>query len=335
MVNRIDFQEKSPKSISSILAVFFTVSELTLMKSFALVAFAFFLLLASFSAYSQQTDFFKLDKEINLSITQEDWIQVLELAKNQIRMDVDRGEGYYYSALALVNLGEIKMAKPYLEQVKKMDQEDLYIKVFELEKKIGSLSGKTLKQKNEYDNLAPGFIPLRKIDRFFYSYIYDPITPLGFSFGSINHRGIGTYMAIRSNSAIFTKAGELTVNNNGNVSGTNENQDAEITGNSHKGIFEGIMGITWKIKKPLWMYTGAGLNHSRQFWEVEIVEENQAIKVTEWAKKPSANLNQATIESGIILDFKGLNLRSGVSVVGFDFSEIRYQIGVGFSVKSK
>lgn len=305
------------------------------MKSFALVAFTFLILLASFSAYSQQTDFFKLDKEINLSIAQKDWIQVLELAKTQIRIDVDRGEGYYYSALALVNLGEIKMAKPYLEQVKKMDQEDLDIKVFELEKKIGSLSGKTNKPKNQYNNLAPGFIPLKKIDRFFYSYVYDPDKPLGFSFGSVNHRGIGTYMAIKSNSEIFTKAGVLTVNNNGNVSGTNENENAETTGISRKGIFEGIMGITWKIKKPLWMYAGAGLNHSRQFWEVEIVEENQAIKKTEWAKKPSANLNQPTVESGIILDFEGLNLRSGVSVVGFDFSEIRYQIGIGFSVKSK
>jgi len=305
------------------------------MKSFAFVAFAFIILLASFSVYSQQTDFFKIDKEINFSITQEDWIQVLDLAKYQISMDVDRGEGYYYSALSLVNLGEIKMAKPYLEQVKKMDQEDLYAKVFELEKKIGSLSGKTNKQKYEYENLAPGFIPLRKIDRFFYSYVYDPVTPLGFSFGSINHRGIGTYMAIRGNSSIFIKSGDLTVNNNGNASGTNDNENAEITGISRTGIFEGIMGITWKIQKPLWMYAGAGLNHSRQFWEVEIVQENQAFKVTEWAKKPSANLNQATIETGVILDFKGLNMRSGVSVVGFDFSEIRYQFGIGFSVKSK
>lgn len=305
------------------------------MKSFALVAFAFIILLASFSAYSQQTDFFKLDKEINFSITQEDWIQVLELAKNQISMDVDRGEGYYYSALAFINLGKIKMAKPYLEQVKKLDQENLYIKVFELEKKIDSYSGKTKKQKNEYENLAPGFIPLRKIDRFFYNYVYDPFAPFGFSFGSINHRGIGTYMVIRGNSEILTKTGDLTVNNKGNVSGTNENQDADITGVSRTGIFEGIMGITWKIQKPLWMYAGAGLNHSRQFWEVEIVEENQAFTVTEWAKNPQANLNQATIESGIILDFKGLNLRSGISVLGFDFSEIRYQIGIGFSVKSK
>jgi hypothetical protein len=41
------------------------------------------------------------------------------------------------------------------------------------------------------------------------------------------------------------------------------------------------------------------------------------------------------VESGFILDFNGLNLRGGTSLVGFDFSKIRYNIGIGISFKRK
>lgn len=302
------------------------------MKSFTRAAVTLIILLASYSAYSQQTDFFKIDKEINFSIAQEDWLQVLELAKVQISMDVDRGEGYYYSALALVRLGKTKMAKPYLEQAKKLESENLYPKIFELEKALARNNNKSTKK---YDNLPDGFIPIRKIDRFFYSYVFNPSAPIGFTIGSINHRGIGTYMTIRGNSDIVLKTGDLTANSTGTVYGEGEFEDAMTTGLIRHGVIEGIMGITWKIHKPLWMYAGAGLNHSREFWEVEIIEINNPIKRSEWAKNPQANKNQAALEGGFILDFNGLNLRFGGNLRGFDFSNIEYHVGIGFSLKSK
>ena len=302
------------------------------MRSFIRVAFATIILLASNSVYSQQSDFSKIDNEINFSIAQKDWIQVLELAKNQISMDVDRAEGYYYSALALVHTGNSKMAKPYLEQAKKLGSENLFPKILEMEKTIAMNTKKSTKK---YDHLPEGFIPIRKVDRFFYSYVYNPKAPFGLTVGSINHRGIGTYMAIRGNSDIFLKTGELTTNSMGTVYGEEEMEDAQTTGNMRLGVAEGIMGITWKIKKPIWMYAGAGLNHSREFREVEIIEENNPIKRKEWAKNPQANRNQAALEGGLILDFNGLNLRFGGNLRGFDFSNLEYHVGIGFSLKSK
>jgi hypothetical protein len=306
--------------------------DLLIMRSFIRAVFASVILLASTSVYSQQADFSILDKEINFSIVEDDWLAVLELAKTQIRMDVDRAEGYYYSALALVKIGKSKMAKPYLEQAKKLGTEKLYPKIFELEKTIAVNSKKSTEK---YDNLPEGFIPIKKVDRFFYSYVYNPKAPFGLTVGSINHRGIGTYMTIRANSDILLKTGKLTANSMGTVYGEGEFEDAKTTGNIRHGVVEGIMGITWKIKKPLWMYAGAGLNHSREFWEVEIIEENNPLKRQEWAKNPQANKNQAAIEGGLILDFNGLNLRFGGNLRGFDFSSMEYHLGIGFSLKSK
>lgn len=302
------------------------------MKNLICAAFGFVLLLVYTATYSQQTDFFKIDHEINQSIIQEDWIQVLELAKSQISMDVDQGEGYYYSALALFRTGKSKMAKPYLEQAKKLGSKSLYNKIFELEKAMALNNKKTPK---EYRDLPEGFIPLRKVDRFLYSFVYNPSAPYGLSVGSINHRGIGTYMTIRGNSDILLKTGPLTANSMGNVYGAEETQIAETTGYIRNGVVEGIMGITWKIKKPLWMYVGAGLNHSREFWEVEVIEETTSSKHKEWAKNPQANRNQAALEGGLILDFNGLNLRFGGNLREFDFSSVEYHVGIGFSLKSK
>ncbi|WP_194973634.1 hypothetical protein [Aquiflexum lacus] len=302
------------------------------MKTFARVAFAFIVMLASTSVYAQQADFLKIDKEINLSINQENWLQVLELAKVQITMDVEQGEGYYYSALALFKTGKSKMAKPYLEQAKKLGSEKLYPKIFELEKAIAINKNKPTKK---YENLPEGFIPIRKVDRFFYSYVYNPTAPFGLTVGSINHRGIGTYMTIRGNPDIMVKTGDLTANSLGTVYGEGEFENAETTGYIKHGVVEGIMGITWKIHKPLWMYAGAGLNHSREFWEVEIIDENNPGKRNEWAKNPQANRNQAAIEGGMILDFNGLNLRFGGNLRGFDLTNVEYHLGIGFSLKSK
>ena len=306
--------------------------DILTMRSFTRAAFASIILLTSTPVYSQQSGFSKIDKEINFSIAQEDWLKVLELAKTQISLDVDKAEGYYYSALALVKTGKSKMAKPYLEQAKKMGTENLYPKIFELEKDMAVNSKKSTEK---YDNLPEGFIPIKKVDRFFYSYVYNPKAPFGLTVGSINHRGIGTYMTLRGNSDILLKTGKLTANSTGTVYGEGEFEDAKTTGIVRHGVVEGIMGITWKIKKPLWMYAGAGLNHSREFWEVEIIEENNPLKRQEWAKNPQANKNQAALEGGLILDFNGLNLRFGGNLREFDFSSMEYHVGIGFSLKSK
>ena len=77
------------------------------------------------------------------------------------------------------------------------------------------------------------------------------------------------------------------------------------------------------------------LGPSTSHWVDAIIEENNPIKRKEWAKNPQANRNQAALEGGLILDINGLNLRFGGNLRGFDFSNLEYHVGIGFSLKSK
>ncbi|MCH6233845.1 hypothetical protein [Cognataquiflexum rubidum] len=281
---------------------------------------------------AQDRTFLELDVQIQSAINNGEWIRVLELAKSQIKSDVDRPDGFYYSALAFYHLGKNKMAKPYMTHLRKMDPTELDAKVKELNDKLNSGKSNGIKE-TFFLNYDPRK-GIKLYDRSFISFSYDSKIPFGIAVGSINHHGIATYLQIRGNTEIFTKTGEITVRNNGNIYGT-QNKDSESTGNIRKGTAELVMGVTWKIHQPLWMYAGAGLNHSREFWEVTVFEENGSSLGQFWARNSEINLNQSVLESGIILDFKGLNFRGGTSMVGFDFSKLRYNIGVGISFKRK
>jgi hypothetical protein len=281
---------------------------------------------------AQNYTFKDLDAQIQSAINNEEWLRVLELAKSQIKSDVDRAEGYYYSALAFYNLGKNKMAKPYMTHLRKMDQTELDVKVKALNDKLNSGGNSKIKE-TYFLNYDPKK-GVKLYDRSFISFSYDSQIPFGMAIGSINHHGIATYLQIRGNSEILTKSGEITVRSNGNIYGT-QNKDSEATGKKREGTAEFVMGVTWKIHQPLWWYAGAGLNHSREFWEVSVFEANGSMIGQFWARNTEVNLNQSLVESGFILDFNGLNLRGGTSLVGFDFSKIRYNIGIGISFKRK
>ncbi|MCR9014523.1 hypothetical protein [Aquiflexum gelatinilyticum] len=284
------------------------------------------------SVNAQDLTFLDLDAQVQSAINNGEWLRVLELAKSQIKSDVEREEGYYYSALAFYNLGKNKMAKPYMNHLRKMDQTELDPKIKELHDRLNSGENKGIKE-TFFLNYDPKK-GIRLYDRSFLSFSYDSKLPFGIAVGSINHHGIATYLQVRGNSEILTKSGEITVRSNGNIYGT-QNKDSEATGKIRKGTAEFVMGVTWKIHQPLWWYAGAGLNHSREFWEVTIFEENGNSLGEIWARNTEINLNQALVESGFILDFNGFNLRGGTSLVGFDFSKIRYNMGIGFSFKRK
>ncbi|MCH6200206.1 hypothetical protein MMU07_11470 [Aquiflexum sp. LQ15W] len=293
----------------------------------AILPFAF-----TITVKAQNRTFRDLDLQIQSAVSNGEWLRVLELAKSQIKSDVDRAEGYYYSALAFYQLGKNKMAKPYMTHLRKMDQTELDIKVRELNDKLNSGENNGIKE-TFFLNYDPRK-GIRLYDRSFISFSYDSRVPFGIALGSINHHGIATYLQIRGNTEIFTKTGEITVRSNGNIYGT-QNKVSESTGKIREGTAELTMGVTWKIHQPLWMYAGTGLNHTREFWEIIVFEENGSSMGQFWGRNTEINLNQSVVESGIILDFNGLNLRGGMSMVGFDVSRLRYNIGVGISFKRK
>jgi hypothetical protein len=303
------------------------------MKSFRiLLLFVIIPFVCTPQVSAQDQTYIELDLQVQSCISKSEWFCVLDLAKAQIRVDVDRAEGYYHSALAFYNLGKNKMAQPYMSHLRKMDLGGLESKVKELNSKLNA--GKNPKIKETFFLNYDAKKGVRLYDRTFIAATYDTNLPFGLGIGSINHHGIATYLQLRAKSEIFTKAGEITVRSNGNIYGA-QGLDAQATGTIRQGSAEIVMGVTWKIHQPIWMYVGGGLNHSREFWEVKLFEENGSNLGQLWARNSEVNLNQAVLESGFIMDFKGLNLRGGTSLVGFDFSKLRYHLGIGISFKKK
>jgi hypothetical protein len=278
-------------------------------------------------SWAQRVSAENLDEQILAEVDHGNWVKVLELARTQIWMDVDKANGYYYSALAHVETGKPKMAKPFLIEAKRLDDGELEQQIRTLENEVWQ------KRASSFQN-SEGFLPLKSMDRFYYALTYSPDMPFGFHLGSLNTHGIGTYFLIRTNQALLQNKAEFTVNNSGTVYGS-PYAKTEATGQVKSGMAELVMGLTWKLFAPVWMYGGVGLNHSREYWEMEILDENSNNIGNVWARNQQSNLNQPTLEAGLMGDFKGLNLRVGTSLTSLELKQVRFHFGLGFSVRRK
>lgn len=255
------------------------------------------------------------------------WDEVLYEAHLKLMEDPDEVEGYYYTALAYFKLDKKSKAKPYLKYAKRLNNKDLKFKIEALEYEMGLRKTPPLIQ--DLPDIKSENSQIKKNNRFYFVYDYHNTMPLGISLGNLRHIGVGSYMVIRSNSEMFSITNGFEVRSSGRP--FESEAGFEHTGLTRKGMVEGIMGLTWKIKGPLWMYSGAGLNHSRIFFEMENPKENPGLK--QWAKSPQTNNNSFALESGMILEFKGLNLKLGAVMTDFNYNDIRLQLGVGFSLK--
>ncbi|EMS34695.1 hypothetical protein C943_03382 [Mariniradius saccharolyticus AK6] len=276
-------------------------------------------------SFAQKFSAEDLEMQIAAEIVDRNWARVLELARTQIWLDVDKAAGYYYSALAHMEIGNSKMAKPFLSEAKRLDDGELETQIAALEESLWDKKKKSSQS---------GFIPIRSMDRFYYALTYSPDMPFGFHLGSLNTHGIGTYFLIRTNQAFLQNKAEFTVNNSGTVYGS-PYAKTEATGQVKSGMVELVMGLTWKLFAPVWMYGGVGLNHSREYWEMEILDENSNNIGNVWARNQQSNLNQPTLETGLMGDFKGLNVRVGTSLTSLELKQVRFHVGLGFSVRKK
>jgi hypothetical protein len=276
-------------------------------------------------SFAQKFSAEDLEMQIGAEIVNRNWAKVLELARTQIWLDVDKAVGYYYSALAHIEIGNRKMAKPFLSEAKRLDDGKLEMQIAALEQSLWDKKKKSSQSE---------FIPIRSMDRVYYALTYSPEIPLGFHLGSLNTHGIGTYFLLRTNPAFLQKKAEFTVNNQGTVYGS-PYAKTEATGQVKTGMAELLMGLTWKIAGPVWMFGGVGLNHSREYWEMEILDENSNYIGQVWVRNQQSNLNQPTVETGLMGDFRGINIRLGSSLTNFDLETVRFHFGLGFSLRKK
>lgn len=284
-------------------------------------------LIGPIQARAQKVSAGDLEKQIQTEILHRNWGKVMDLARTMIWTDVDGAGGYYYSALAHAESGKPKTAKLFLSEARNLDNG-------EWEQEINSLES-VLWDKRKRPNQTPeGFLPIRSMDRVFYGLTYSADMPLGFHLGSLNTHGIGTYFLLRTNPAFLQRKAEFTVNNQGTVYGS-PYAKTEETGQVKTGMAELLMGLTWKIAGPVWMFGGVGLNHSREYWEMEILDENSNYIGRVWARNQQSNLNQPTFETGLMADFRGINIRLGSSMTNFEMEQLRYHLGLGFSLRKK
>lgn len=167
-------------------------------------------------------------------------------------------------------------------------------------------------------------------DRFFISYVYDSITPVGLSIGSVNNRSVGMYLTFRMNENFLTSSAYYTVNNSGELDG-NVYQDIRATGESRKGDADIMLGLTKKITYPLWIYAGGGVTIHQHWEEMSTYNDNGTYYETEWVKNTDEKFVKPVAEAGLIVDLSGFNIRAGGKII--DFKDIYYTLGVGFSFK--
>ena len=136
-------------------------------------------------------------------------------------------------------------------------------------------------------------LKLSRPDKAYVSYVYDTIAPIGFSFGGINTRSLGIYMAGNLNNQLLEGGVETS----------------EEAGEEVPGYGDVVLGLTKKLAHPLWIYAGAGAAFSEYY--VTEVSEVAAIG-----------------DAGLILNLGGFLLRGGVKT---DLEEYRWSAGLGFT----
>lgn len=172
-------------------------------------------------------------------------------------------------------------------------------------------------------------------DRFFYTYSYDPICKIGFSFGTTNNQTVGAYLTVRCNSAFFSSTGSNgTVDNAGVVTGgqyTSWGNDWRYRDETRTGTVEGLIGITKKIAYPLWIYTGIGVSYNEVAWKMDIYDNLGDYYTTDWVKNSDESKFGFAMETGLIVDLSGFHLRTGLKMNNFE--NLTVTLGVGFSLE--
>jgi hypothetical protein len=166
-------------------------------------------------------------------------------------------------------------------------------------------------------------------DRTYFAYIYDSISPIGLSIGTINNNSFGAYFSTGINNNIFTETAYFTVNNSGVFDGE-VFTDLRKTGESKIGAFNGMVGLTKKIIYPLWIYGGLGIDHKRLILEVDEYDDSGDFYETVWVRNTDESYWKPAYEAGLIIDFSGFFLRGGLKTL--DFSDYYLNFGIGFSI---
>ncbi len=162
-------------------------------------------------------------------------------------------------------------------------------------------------------------------DKFILSYAFDRNAYIGLTLGTYNQKKAGMYFALRMNSDLFTW----------NTYTSNDVPDyfARI-GELRAGKMDGILGMTYGIVNPIWLYMGVGMGFYPKF--VNYYYDGK----TEWVRNSSdiggsvTEYNRTKIpflhEFGLAVSLGPINGSAGVCLR--NYKEAFMMFTVGFSI---
>ncbi len=160
------------------------------------------------------------------------------------------------------------------------------------------------------------------------SFTFDDLSTYGITMGNLHTRGAGFYITARANEALFTNYDPYTVNDNGNLDGASSTYTYRDGGGRRTINGEGLVGFTYEIAYPFWMYAGAGVAYNAEQWEIDEYLRG-SFEQTEWIRNTDQTKYEPVFEVGAILNFSGFHFQAGMK--GYDAERTFYTLGAGFS----
>jgi len=160
----------------------------------------------------------------------------------------------------------------------------------------------------------------------------DKISSYGITFGSLNYFNRGGYLTLRLNEELFTPRSDFTVDTSGNITlnstTTPPARSYEYTGNNRWGNAEVLIGFTYPVYFPAWVYAGLGYAYNPRFWQMDTFNSVGGFLETSWAKNTDESDRGIVFEFGGMASLIGLNI--GLGLKGPNMSELTPTFSIGF-----
>lgn len=166
-------------------------------------------------------------------------------------------------------------------------------------------------------------------------FTHNRISTYGITFGSLNYFTRGGYLTLRLNEDLFTSRNDMKVDDSGNVSSTStfSARTYEYTGSDRRGNAEFIIGFTYPVYYPGWIYAGLGYSYNPFFWEMNSIRSTDGEFIeTQWIKNTDKSDRGIVFEFGAVARIIGLSI--GIGLNGPNISELIPTFSIGFSASS-
>lgn len=160
-------------------------------------------------------------------------------------------------------------------------------------------------------------------DKFILSYAFDRNAYIGLTIGTYNQKKAGMYFAARMNSDVFTSTTYFKTNNSFDTEGASSYYPTFQTRN---GKLDGILGITYGVVNPIWLYTGLGLGYYPTFYEFNYAFDSEKV----WARNVDQTRVPILHEFGLAVSLGPINGSAGVCLR--NYKEAFMMFTVGFSI---